>query len=68
LRYAQDAHRYGVNNNGDTGMTADQSLTDEKFRDWWNVRIEEAARDGDEDRVEKLMNEYNEAFVARFPY
>jgi hypothetical protein len=50
-------------------MTTDQiqSLTDEEFRDWWNVRIEEAARDGDEDRVEKLMNEYNEAFVARFP-
>lgn len=43
------------------------SLTDEEFNDWWNVQIEEAAQDGDEDKVERLMVAYNESYVARFP-
>lgn len=43
------------------------SLSDEDFAAWFEVRIEEAAQDGDEAKVEELMIAYNEAFVARYP-
>lgn len=44
-----------------------KSLSDEDFAAWWDVRIEEAAQDGNEEEVERLMVSYNEAFVERFP-
>jgi hypothetical protein len=43
------------------------SLSDEDFNAWWDVRIEEAAQDGNETEVERLMVAYGEAFEARFP-
>lgn len=43
------------------------SLSDDDFAAWWDIRIEEAAQDGDEAKVEQLMIAYGEAFAERFP-
>jgi hypothetical protein len=43
------------------------SLSDDDFAAWWDVRIEEAAQDSDEAKVEKLMLAYGEAFAERYP-
>lgn len=44
-----------------------KSLTDEDFNAWWDVRIEEAAQDGNEAEVERLMVAFGEAHEARYP-
>lgn len=43
------------------------SLSDEEFAAWWDIRIEEAAQDGNEAEVERLMLAYGEAYEARYP-
>jgi len=43
------------------------SLNDSDFAAWFDIRIEEAAQDGDETEVERLMLAYGEAFEARTP-
>lgn len=43
------------------------SLSDEDFAAWWDVRIEEAAQDGNEAECERLMIAYGEAFAERYP-
>lgn len=45
-----------------------KTLSDDDFAAWWDVRIEEAAQDGNEEEVERLMAAYGEAFAERFPY
>lgn len=43
------------------------SLSDTEFAAWWDVRIEEAAMDGNEAEAERLMIAYGEAYAERFP-
>jgi hypothetical protein len=42
-------------------------MTDDEFAAHWDALIEEAAKAGDEAKVEELMLAYSEAFVERFP-
>lgn len=44
-----------------------RDMTDDEFAAWWDIRIEEAAQDGDETEVERLMLAYGDAFAERYP-